>query len=227
VNAPGTPALEPSGRRLRLSGTEDAPRGRGLLHLGALVLALPAGVFLVWHDGPGHGVGLYALALVGLFGVSTSYHLCSWRPAARRRMRQIDHQMIFVFIAASTTPYCLLAVPGVLSDVVLGLVWLGAGAAALAVAMHFEASRHFTSTAYIVLGWLAVVTLPDAVHHLSARQLALMALMALFYTAGAGVLAAKWPDPAPEVFGYHEVWHSMVIIATACGFGLVWSLAAS
>jgi hemolysin III len=76
-----------------------------------------------------------------------------------------------------------------------------------------------------VLGWLAVFTLPDAAERLSAGQLALMASMALLYTSGAAVLAVKWPDPAPEVFGYHEVWHSMVVIATACGFMLVWSLA--
>jgi hemolysin III len=69
-----------------------------------------------------------------------------------------------------------------------------------------------------------VVTLPEAVHHLGARQLALLVSMAFFYTAGAGMLAAKWPDPAPDVFGYHEVWHTMVIIASACGFIFVWSL---
>jgi len=226
VDPPGTPAPGPTGHRLRLSGTEEAPRGRGLLHLGALIVALPAAVVLVWRDGPGDGVGLYALALVGLFAVSTSYHLCAWAPPARRRMRQVDHQMIFIFIAASTTPYCLLAVPGALANVVLGVAWFGAVVAMLAVATHFEASHHITSTAYIVLGWLAVVTLPEAVQHLNARQLALMASMALLYTSGAVVLAVKWPDPAPEVFGYHEVWHTMVVIATACGFVFVWSLAA-
>jgi hemolysin III len=193
--------------------------------LGALVAALPAAGVLVWRHGPGDGVALYALALVGLFAVSASYHLCSWAPPARRRMRLLDQQMIFVFIAASTTPYCLLAVPGALAYVVLGAAWLGAAAAALAVATRFEASRHITSTAYIVLGWLAIVTLPEAVQHLGARQLALMTSMALLYTAGAGVLALKWPDPAPAVFGYHEVWHAMVVIATACGFAFIWSLA--
>ncbi len=189
------------------------------------MVALPAAVVLVWRGGPGDGVAVYALALVGLFAVSASYHLWPWTPASRRRMRLIDHQMIFVFIAAATTPYCLLAVPGTLADVVLGLVWAGAVAAAAAVAVHFEASRRVTSTAYIVLGWLAALTLPDAAEHLRAGQLVLMAGMALLYTGGAGVLAAKWPDPAPEVFGYHEVWHAMVVIATACGFMLVWSLA--
>lgn len=222
---PGPPGVRPVGHRLRLSGTGDAPRARGWLHLAALVVAVPAAVALVWRGGPGDGVAVYALALVGLFAVSAGYHLCPWTPASRRRMRLIDHQMIFVFIAAATTPYCLLAVPGTLADVVLGLVWAGAVAATVAVAVHFDASRRVTSTAYIVLGWLAVFTLPDAAERLSTGQLVLMASMALLYTAGAAVLAVKWPDPAPEVFGYHEVWHTMVVIATACGFMLVWSLA--
>jgi hemolysin III len=224
VNASGTPAPGPSGHRLRLSGSDEAPRGRGLLHLAALVVALPAGAVLVWQHGMGGGVGLYALALVGLYAVSASYHLCSWSPPARRRMRLLDHEMIFVFIAACTTPYCLLAVPGGLSDVVLGLAWFGTAVAVLAIATRFEKSHRIASTAYIVLGWLAVVTLPEAVRHLGAEQLALLGSMALLYTAGAGVLAAKRPDPAPEVFGYHEVWHAMVVIASACGFVFVWSL---
>ena len=227
VNAGGGADLGPCDRPLRLSGSEEAPLGRGLVHLGALVMALPAGSVLVWREGVGGGVGLYAVSLVGLYAVSASYHLCSWAPIARRRMRQLDHEMIFVFIAASATPYCLLGVPGELSDVVLGLVWSGAAVAVLATATRFEASRRLTSTAYVVLGWLAVVTLPQAAHHLVARQLALLASCGLFYTAGAGVLAARWPDPAPKVFGYHEIWHTMVVIASACGFLLVWSLASS
>jgi hemolysin III len=226
VNADRLPALDRAQGRLRLSGSGEAPRGRGLLHLGALVVALPAAAVLVWRDGPGSGVWLYAVALVGLYAVSASYHLYPWGPAARRRMRQVDREMIFVFIAASTTPYCLLGAPGELSDAVLGLVWLGAAVAVLAIATRFEASQRFTSAAYVVLGWVTVLTLPAAVHHLGARQLALLGTLGLLYTAGAGVLAAKWPDPAPRVFGYHEVWHTMVVIASACGFVLIWSLAA-
>jgi hemolysin III len=196
------------------------------VHLGALVVALPAGAILVWRDGAGGGVALYAVALVGLYAASASYHLCSWSPTARRRMRQVDHAMIYLFIAAAMTPYCLLGVPGEVALVVLGLVWFGAGTAVLALATRFEASLRFTSPAYLVLGWLAVFTVPEAVHHLSTPQLALLGSMALLYTAGAGVLATRWPDPAPKVFGYHEVWHIMVVLASACFFVLVWSLGA-
>ena len=219
------PATGASRRRLRLSGSEDAPLGRGLVHLGALVLALPAGVALVWRDGTAGGVAVYAAALVGLYATSASYHLGSWSPAALRRMRQIDHAMIYVFIAASLTPYCLLAVPGEVSLVVLGLAWLGAGAVVVAIAISLEARPRLTSSAYLVLGWLAVITVPEALRHLSTAQLALLGSMAFLYTAGAGVLAARWPDPRPEVFGYHEVWHTMVVIASACYFVLVWSVA--
>jgi hemolysin III len=168
---------------------------------------------------------LYAVALVALYAASASYHLCSSSPTARRRLRQVDYAMIYVFIAASMTPYCLLGVPGEVSLVVLGLGWFGAGIAVLAIGICFEATRRLTSSAYLVLGWLAVFTLPEAIHHLSAPQLALLGSMALLYTAGAGVLAARWPNPNPEVFGYHEVWHTMVVVASACYFVLVWSLA--
>lgn len=196
------------------------------MHLAALVLALPAAGVLVWRDGAGDGVAVYAVALVGLYAASASYHLGAWSPESRRRLRQVDHAMIYVFIAASMTPYCLLGAPGATSLVVLGLVWLGAAAAVVTTTFRFEARPRLTSAAYLALGWLAVVTLPEAVHRLSAFELALLGAMALLYTAGAGVLASRWPDPSPELFGYHEVWHTMVVVASACYFVLVWSLAA-
>ena len=197
------------------------------MHLGALVVAVPAGVVLIWRYGRGDGIVVYALGLVGLYAVSATYHLGSWTPTSRRRMGKADHAMIFLFIAATATPYCLLGVPGGFSDVVLGLVWLGACAAVWTVATRFETSRGRISVAYIVLGWLAVVTLPSAVRHFSAWQVAMVASMGLCYTAGACVLATKRPNPSPRVFGYHEVWHTMVVLASTCGFLLIWSLASA
>jgi len=222
--AAGTPRS--TDRRVRLSGSGEAPRGRGLVHLGALVVALPASAVLVWQDGAGGGVGLYAVTLVGLYAASAGYHLLSWSPAARRRLRQVDYAMIPLYIGACMTPYCLLGVPGDVSLVVLGLGWFGAGAAVLGTAIRFEATRRLTSSAYLVLGWLSVVTLPEAIHRFATPQLALLGSMGFLYTAGAGVLATRWPDPNPEVFGYHEVWHTMVVVASACYFVLVWSFAA-
>jgi hemolysin III len=224
VNVENAPAPQQAATRGRLSRGVEVPVARGLLHLSALVAALPAGVVLVWQHGAGDGVAVYAVGLVGLYAVSASYHLCPWTPTNRRRMGKADHGMIFVFIGATATPYCLIGVPGDLSDVVLGLVWLGACAAVWTIATRFEASRVLISAAYIVLGWLAVITLPDALRQLDAWQIAMLASMGLCYTAGAGVLATKRPNPSSRVFGYHEVWHTMVVLASACGFLLVWSL---
>lgn len=226
VSAKGKRPLRSSDRRLRPSGSAASPRGRGFVHLVALIAALPASALLVWRDGFGRGVGLYALALVGLYAASVSYHLLASSPASRRRWRQVDYAMIYVFISACVTPYCLLAIPGLLGEVVLGISWSSAAAAVLIVAVRFEATRRSMSWAYLLLGWLPAVTLPEAVGHLSTLQLFLLGSMGLLYTAGAAVLATRWPDPVPEVFGYHEVWHSMVVVASACYFVVVWSLAA-
>lgn len=221
-----TEAAPATARRLRPSGSDAAPRGRGFVHLAALVVAAPAAGALVWRGGAGGGVGLYAAALVGLYAASSSYHLGSWSPRTRRHLRTLDHAMIYVFIAASMTPYCVLGAPGTTSRVVLALVWLGSAIAVVSTAVQPAARPRLAAAGYLALGWLAVATVPEAVRRLSAVQLALLGAMALLYTAGAGVLAARWPDPSPEVFGYHEVWHSMVVVASACYFALVWSLAA-
>jgi hemolysin III len=204
---------------------EQIPLSRGLLHLAGLVLAVPAAAALLWRHGPYGGIAIYAAGLIGLFAVSASYHVVPWSAKARRHMRQADHEMIFVFIAATATPYCLLGVPGVLAQVVLGLVWAGAAATGLAIVTRFESNRLVLSAAYIVLGWLAVLTLPDAVDRLDGRQLGLLGAMGFLYTVGSIILAARPPDPWPRVFGYHEVWHAMVLLASACGFVLIWSLA--
>ena len=189
-------------------------------------MALPASVVLVWRDGLGRGVGLYAVALVGLYAASAAYHLGPWSPTVRRRLRQLDYTMIPIYIAACMTPYCLVAVPGEVSLVVLGLGWFGAATAVLGTVISFEATRRLSASAYLVLGWVPVVTLPEAVHRLRVSQLALLVSMGLLYTAGTGVLARRWPDPSPEAFGYHEVWHAMVVVASACYFVFVWSYTA-
>jgi hemolysin III len=120
------------------------------------MVALPAGAVLVWRDSPGGGVGLYAVALVGLHAVSASYHLCPWALAGRRRIREVDPEMLYLFIAASTTPYCLLAVPGELSDVVLGFVWFGAGAAVVVIAtLKGPEIRLVDAGAWCTLPWTA------------------------------------------------------------------------
>jgi hemolysin III len=224
VDDKGTGQVRRSTQRLRETGSDDAPLARGVVHFVALLVAIPAAFALTWRAGLGGGVWLYATALIGLFAVSATYHRYSWSSAARARWRQVDYAMIYLFIAASMTPYCLLAVPGVLANVVLAIGWLATVVAVTAITFYFHATRSYVSSGYLVLGWLVAVTFPVAFIRLSALQLTCLIATGLLYTLGTVVLATKWPDPRPAVFGYHEVWHTIVVAATACYFLLVWSI---
>jgi hemolysin III len=134
--------------------------------------------------------------------------------------------MIYLFIAASATPFFLLAGTGWLFDLALVGVWIGGASCALLTWIGIMPKGVIGGLAYIALGWLAVITLPQAIHNLSDTEIILFLGMGIMYSMGAGVLGFRWPDPAPKVFGYHEVWHAMVVIASACYFVVVWSLAA-
>jgi hemolysin III len=200
---------------------------RGWAHLGAALASLPAGALLIARSagsGVSGSVAVYSLGMFVLFAVSAAYHLIPMGAEARRVMRRADHATIFVFIAACYTPWCALVVSGVLSPVVLGVAWAGAAIGVVGKLAGFNRFRPLTGALYIVLGWVGLVTLPDAFGSLSGAELGLTWSFALLYTLGAVVLARRWPDPVPETFGYHEVWHSMVVAAAACYWLVVWSL---
>lgn len=210
-------------RTERLTGTPAAPRWRGRLHLFALALAVPTAAALVWHN-PAPEAALYAVALVALFAVSTAYHLLPLSPARRHLLRRADHATIYLYIAAAYGPYCHWAVRGALGWVVLGVVWTGAGLGVAVKGLDFRRTHAFSGVLYLVLGWTAVITLPRAGRVLDGVDLGLLVTMGALYTAGAAVLARRRPDPAPLVFGYHEVWHAAVVLATACYVVVVWRL---
>lgn len=217
-----TAAAAASRNTLRLSGTALAPRWRGRVHFIALLAATPAALALGWHE-PYAPVLVYASALVALYAVSATYHLFPLSAAWRGRMRRTDHAMIYVFTAASFTPFCVRVVGGTLGWAVLAVVWAGT-AAGVAIKL-FGSRRAFLlgSPLYLLLGWMGVLTLPAALR-LGAAEFSLMVAMGLLYTAGAVALFARRPDPVPHIFGYHEVWHCLVVLASACYFILIWDL---
>jgi hemolysin III len=200
------------------------PRQRGRLHQAAFVVSIPAGAALVAIAEGGRAratAAVFAVGLTGLYGVSAAYHRGRWSDAARKVMKHLDHAMIFVFIAASYTPLALLALR---SDGGTGLVvaaWCGAAVGVLVTVLRLERWHRIGFALYLVLGWLAVVALPRFAEALSGPQLGLLLTGGLLYTVGAVVLATRRPDPRPEVFGYHEVWHTFVVAASSCHFVLV------
>jgi hemolysin III len=208
----------------------EKPRWRGRLHEIAFFLSIPQGIALViagagWLERVATTV--YALSLSGLYGVSASYHRVHWSPRALVRMQRLDHSMIFFLIAGTYTALCLLVLHHVWAYIVLALVWVGALAGVAMKIWGMERTKGITGAMYIVLGWLALLIAPQLVTHVSALVLALIAAGGVLYTLGAVVLLRRRPDPSPRVFGYHEVWHVMVVTAAACHYAAIFLLALS
>jgi hemolysin III len=206
------------------------PLLRGWLHLVCFFLAIPAAVAIViWANGASARVGsvVYAVGLVALFGVSGFYHRGRWSQATRRRMQRLDHATIFVMIAGSYTPLCLVAIKGWVGPVMLGVAWAGAVLGAILAFTDGNRSRVLRGSLYIALGWVSVFAAPELVDHLSASELVLIGVGGLLFTLGAITLLTHWPDPFPRVFGYHEVWHVMVVAAVVCHFVAIASVVAT
>jgi hemolysin III len=197
------------------------PLLRGWLHLVCFFLAIPAGAVVVLQATTTReriGAIVYATAMIALFGVSGAYHRGRWSPAARLRMKRLDHATIFVMIAGSYTPLCLLALRGTTGTVLLITAWAGA-AAGFALALLGIAERRILGlVGYIALGWAAVLGLPGLANGLSTRDLSLVIVGGVLYTSGAVMLGLKWPLPRARIFGYHEVWHVMVLAGVICHF---------
>jgi hemolysin III len=161
---------------------------------------------------------VYAASVSALFGTSALYHRITWTPPARRRLRRLDHAMIFLLIAGTYTPVGLLVLQGTLATVVLVVVWGGALAGIVLELAWARAPRRLGGTVYLALGWVAVVAMPQLFARLGVVGGLLLVAGGLVYLFGAAVYALRRPDPVPAVFGYHEVFHLLVIAEVAAHF---------
>jgi hemolysin III len=203
---------------------DGKPRFRGRLHEVAFFLAIPAGIALIALANSlteRVAAAIYASSLVGLYGASAAYHCHSWAPGARRRMKRLDHSMIFVLIAGTYTPLALLVLKPPWSVVLLVLVWGGAAVGIGLKIMNIDGFRALSGTLYIALGWVVVLQAPQLVHGLSNVALPLIMIGGFLYTVGAIVLASHRPNPAPATFGYQEIWHAMVIGGSVCHYSAI------
>jgi hemolysin III len=201
------------------------PRFRGVLHKWAFFVSLVTGAVLVLVAPAGRAtlaVTIYALTVAGLFGVSATYHRVDWASdSARRWMRRLDHSMIFLLIAGTFTPFALIVLHGTLATAILIAVWGGALAGIVLNLLWIDAPKWLTAVVYVALGWVAVAAFPAMFHDLGVTPTMLVALGGVLYTIGAVVYAVRRPDPVPGVFGYHEVFHALVIAAAAVQYGVV------
>lgn len=207
--------------------TRPKPLLRGYFHQEAFFTALGACTLLIFKatNSTAAVAGIvYSIGLLSLFGISAFYHRPNWSPAARKRLKCFDHSAIFLLIASTFTPVCLLALPKDIGENLLALVWLLAGIGIAQSFFWISAPRWLTSILYVVLGWMAAPYLGELRTSLGDVNLGLLALGGVFYTVGAVGYAFKFPQLWPRVFGYHELFHVMTIVAAILQFIVVYRL---
>ena len=198
------------------------PRMRGWLHAYAFFVAAVCGIVLCSLAATRPGIApfiscaIYSLTVCGLFGVSALYHRRVWSPRGYQVMRRLDHSMIFIFIAGTYTPFCVLLLSPGMATLLLAIVW---GGALLGVGVKLiwpHAPRWVSAPLYIALGWVAVVVLPDILHRGGVTALVLLLVGGAAYSVGAVFYALRRPNPWPTVFGHHEFFHACTLVAAIC-----------
>src|SRR5438309_392803 len=200
------------------------PRLRGVLHEYAFFVSLALGVVLILLASAGRAriaATIYAVALSGLLGTSALYHRHTWRPRARRWMRRLDHSMIFVLIAGTYTPVALLAVKGALANTILIVLWFGALGGVIFKLLWIDAPKWLFAGVYVALGLATAAIFGQLPATIGWLGVAGLAGGGLLYVLGAIVYASGRPNPWPKVFGYHEVFHALVLGAAALHYAVI------
>jgi hemolysin III len=202
----------------------ERPSWRGRMHAWTFALAIPAGAFLIVssdHAAARVAASIYVASVLALFGTSAAYHRLARSERARTIMQRLDHSMIFVLIAGTYVPLCLVALPPAWGIPVLCIVSAGALTGVALKLFAFGRVRWLGYSLYPILGWTAVVAAPAMARSLTPTQIALVVAGGVLYTVGIPVLFLRRPDPWPRTFGYHEVWHGFTVAAGACHFAAV------
>ncbi len=194
---------------------------RGVFHQVGFAVSLVVGTLLiVGADGARAHVAaaVFAGAVAACFGMSALYHRITWTPRLRPWIRRLDHAGVYLLIAGTYTPICLLVLRGDWRLIFLPAIWACAAAAAIFKFVWLDAPKWLAAALGIMLGWAAVAVMPQLATRLNPAAVALLGVGGLIYTAGAVVYARRRPDPVPAVFGYHELFHALTLIAVSCQY---------
>jgi len=197
------------------------PRFRGATHLGAFLAAVPVGILLVLHSHSGVaqiGAAVFAASVAFMLGVGTLFHRRRWPPERMRWIGLLDHASIYILIAGTYTPFALIVLQPAWRLPILAVVWGGAVAATLGRLFRPHAPPWVAATTCVALGWVSVIVLPQIVDRIGLTPASLLIAGGIAYTAGALVYVRRKPNPFPETFGYHEVFHALVLVAVACQY---------
>jgi hemolysin III len=200
------------------------PRLRGVSHAWGFFVSLAAGTALIWTAPAGRAVtaaAIFAAAVSAMLGISALYHRIDWRPPVRRWLRRLDHAMIFVLIAATFTPFALLALHGTLATVILIVVWAGAGGGIVLQLAWPDHPKWASSLIGMALGWVGIASLTQLPAAIGWAAVGVLLASGALYSAGAVIYARERPNPLPGVFGYHEVFHALVLAAAGMQYGVI------
>lgn len=200
------------------------PKLRGVSHQYAFFVSLGCGVALILAASDGRArlaASIYAAAVSALLGTSALYHRVTWRPQARRWMRRLDHSMIFVMIAGTYTPVALLALKGSLASTILIVLWTGALGGVVFKLLWIDAPKWLLACIYVALGLVSAAVFGELPATIGWLGVAGLATGGLLYVLGAIVYASGRPNPWPKVFGYHEIFHALVIAAAALQYAVI------
>jgi hemolysin III len=198
------------------------PRLRGRLHQYAFFVALVCGVVLcsiaATRPGPSPFLSclVYSVTVCGLFGISALYHRRDWSKRGYQIIKRMDHSMIFIFIAGTYTPFCILLLKPEKAAIFLALIWAGALGGVALKTIWPHGPRWVGAPLYLALGWGAVAILPDVLHSGGVAALVLLAIGGIIYSVGAVFYALRRPNPWPTVFGHHEFFHACTLVAALC-----------
>ena len=202
---------------------------RGHFHQAAFFLALGAcSMLIALSQGP---KGLFAsivygISLAGLFGISALYHVPNWGVKSRLWLKRVDHAAIFILIAGTGTPVFLLGLDHDASLKLLMIFWTAAAVGIVQSIFWVSAPKWVSAIFYVGMGWLSFPYIPEMLASLGAANFWLMMSGGFVYTIGAVIYALKRPNPFPKIFGYHEIFHILVIIAAILHFIVVYQLVA-
>jgi len=202
------------------------PLLRGWFHPFAALASVIATLILLYrtaHDMPRFvSVLIFGLSMVLLFVVSSVYHIGNWSPRVRAALRAFDHSNIYILIAGTYTPICVIVLSGWMRVFVPALVWAGAAGGTAHFVVSTKLPKWGTAAIYIAMGWIVVIPMPTLLERLPAAAMVTLFLGGISYTLGGAIYAMKRPNPFPTVFGYHEIFHLLVVAGSVCFAIVVW-----